>query len=201
MSLYFPSVMLCKINILLSILLHSRFVELCSRLLRLDLSDGLHSHKISLQRLAPSRSYAQYFRTRYIQRKVLLHNCINYDFHQSYSGLILGESSVTLPLDLARCSRLIPLFRGCVGHAFRKSTAGAFGPDLAKKLAILVKMEKNVMRSMELVGRERMEVAVSCPRQSAVPTAILIVEYSNNSQSGVRVVMTMFRTLRTNLVS
>ena len=47
------------------------------------------------------------------------------------------------------------------GHAFRKSTAGAFGPDLAKKLSQLVKMEKNVMRSMELVGRERMEVAVS----------------------------------------
>ena len=47
------------------------------------------------------------------------------------------------------------------GHAFRKTTAGAFGPDLAKKLSQLVKMEKNVMRSMELVGRERMEVAVS----------------------------------------
>ncbi|KAI9807863.1 MAG: Eisosome core component [Sarcosagium campestre] len=44
-------------------------------------------------------------------------------------------------------------------HAFRRSTAGAFGPDLAKKLSQLVKMEKNVMRSMELVGRERMEVA------------------------------------------
>jgi hypothetical protein len=38
------------------------------------------------------------------------------------------------------------------------------GPDLAKKLSQLVKMEKNVMRSMELVSRERMEVAVSlCP--------------------------------------
>jgi hypothetical protein len=49
------------------------------------------------------------------------------------------------------------------GHAFRKGTAGAFGPDLAKKLSQLVKMEKNVMRSMELVGRERMEVAVSHP--------------------------------------
>lgn len=45
------------------------------------------------------------------------------------------------------------------GHAFRKNAAGAFGPDLAKKLSTLVKMEKNVMRSMELVGRERMEVA------------------------------------------
>ena len=50
--------------------------------------------------------------------------------------------------------------RGNAGHAFRKSTAGAFGPDLAKKLSQLVKMEKNVMRSMELVGKERMEVAV-----------------------------------------
>lgn len=47
-----------------------------------------------------------------------------------------------------------------IGHAFRKNTAGAFGPDLAKKLSQLVKMEKNVMRSMEMVGRERMEVAV-----------------------------------------
>jgi len=50
---------------------------------------------------------------------------------------------------------------GELGHAFRKGTAGAFGPDLAKKLSQLVKMEKNVMRSMELVARERMEVAVS----------------------------------------
>jgi hypothetical protein len=46
------------------------------------------------------------------------------------------------------------------GHTFRRSTAGAFGPDLAKKLTQMVKMEKNLMRSMELVGRERMEVAV-----------------------------------------
>ncbi|KAK4964185.1 lipid-binding protein [Elasticomyces elasticus] len=46
-----------------------------------------------------------------------------------------------------------------IGHTFRRSAAGAFGPDLAKKLSQLVKMEKNVMRSMELVGRERMEVA------------------------------------------
>jgi len=48
-----------------------------------------------------------------------------------------------------------------IGHTFRRSAAGAFGPELAKKLSQLVKMEKNVMRSMELVSRERMEVAVS----------------------------------------
>ena len=49
------------------------------------------------------------------------------------------------------------------GHAFRRSAAGAFGPDLAKKLSQLVKMDKNVMRSMELVSRERMGVAVRLP--------------------------------------
>ncbi len=47
------------------------------------------------------------------------------------------------------------------GHALRRQAAGQFGPELAKKLSQLVKMEKNVMRSMELVSRERMEVAVS----------------------------------------
>ncbi|KAK6508533.1 Eisosome core component [Arthrobotrys conoides] len=49
--------------------------------------------------------------------------------------------------------------RSNFGHTFRKSAAGAFGPDLAKKLSQLVKMEKNLMRSMELVSRERREVA------------------------------------------
>lgn len=46
-----------------------------------------------------------------------------------------------------------------IGHNLRKSMAGAYGPDLSKKLSQLVKMEKNLMRSMELVGRERREVA------------------------------------------
>ncbi|EKD17161.1 meiotic expression up-regulated protein 14 [Drepanopeziza brunnea f. sp. 'multigermtubi' MB_m1] len=49
--------------------------------------------------------------------------------------------------------------KGAIGHALRRQAAGVGGPDLAKKLSQLVKMEKNVMRSMELVGRERMEVA------------------------------------------
>ncbi|EGO51435.1 sphingolipid long chain base-responsive protein LSP1 [Neurospora tetrasperma FGSC 2508] len=48
---------------------------------------------------------------------------------------------------------------GGLGHALRRNAAGAFGPDLAKKLSQLVKMEKNVMRSLEMVAKERMEVA------------------------------------------
>merc|ERR1712000_207895 len=51
------------------------------------------------------------------------------------------------------------LFKGSFGHALRRNAGGAFGPDLAKKLSQLVKMEKNVMRSLETVARERMEVA------------------------------------------
>jgi hypothetical protein len=57
-----------------------------------------------------------------------------------------------------RCCEGRPLTEW-TGHSFRRSAAGAFGPELAKKLTQLVKMEKNLMRSMELVGRERMEVA------------------------------------------
>ncbi|KAG8408991.1 lipid-binding protein, variant 2 [Metarhizium acridum] len=49
--------------------------------------------------------------------------------------------------------------KGNLGHALRRNAGGAFGPDLAKKLAQLVKMEKNVMRSLETVAKERMEVA------------------------------------------
>ncbi|ANB15843.1 lipid-binding protein PIL1 [Sugiyamaella lignohabitans] len=49
--------------------------------------------------------------------------------------------------------------KGSISHTFRRSTAGSFGPELARKLAALVKMEKNVMRSIELVARERREVA------------------------------------------
>ncbi|GJN70446.1 sphingolipid long chain base-responsive protein PIL1 [Purpureocillium lilacinum] len=49
--------------------------------------------------------------------------------------------------------------KGSFGHALRRNAGGAFGPDLAKKLSQLVKMEKNVMRSLEQVAKERMEVA------------------------------------------
>ncbi|KAL2822725.1 Eisosome component PIL1-domain-containing protein [Aspergillus cavernicola] len=61
------------------------------------------------------------------------------------------------PLSTTKTNRWMG--RGGLGHAFRKNAAGAFGPDLARKLSQLVKMEKNVMRSMELVSKERMETA------------------------------------------
>lgn len=48
---------------------------------------------------------------------------------------------------------------GSISHSFRRTAAGSFGPELSRKLASLVKMEKNVMRSIELVARERREVA------------------------------------------
>src|SRR5579859_1095468 len=38
-----------------------------------------------------------------------------------------------------------------LGFSFRKGTAGAFAPELAKRLSQLIKMEKSLMRSIELV--------------------------------------------------
>lgn len=49
--------------------------------------------------------------------------------------------------------------KGSLSHNLRRTTAGSFGPELARRLAVLVKMEKNVMRSIELVANERKEVA------------------------------------------
>jgi hypothetical protein len=81
------------------------------------------------------------------------------------------ETTLSLSLSLSPNSNtrldwlfaeIILLTYSSTGHVFRRQAAGAFGPDLSKKLSQLVKMEKNVMRSMELVGRERMEVAVGC---------------------------------------
>ena len=58
-----------------------------------------------------------------------------------------------------RCS-LYTIIDPRIGHVMRRNAGGAFGPDLAKKLSQLVKMEKNVMRSLETVAKERMDVAV-----------------------------------------
>ena len=38
-----------------------------------------------------------------------------------------------------------------LGLSFRKGAAGAFAPELAKRLSQLIKMEKSLMRSIELV--------------------------------------------------
>ncbi|KAJ4169199.1 Pyruvate decarboxylase 1 [Fusarium falciforme] len=40
-----------------------------------------------------------------------------------------------------------------------RSAAGAFGPELSRKLSQLVKIEKNVLRSMELTANERRDAA------------------------------------------
>lgn len=46
-----------------------------------------------------------------------------------------------------------------IASSLRKNAAGSFGPELAKKLAQYVKMEKNVMRALELAANERRAVA------------------------------------------
>lgn len=91
-----------------------------------------------------------------------------------------------------------------LGHALRGKTAGAFGPDLAKKLSQLVKMEKNVMRSLETVAKERMEVAVRRHLFRLQPTTIVFladIDISNNSLSGARPATRTSQMSPTSLVS
>lgn len=80
-----------------------------------------------------------------------------YSMRQSRAPTASQVENPPPPLSTTKSNRW--LGKGGIGHAFRKNAAGAFGPDLARKLSQLVKMEKNVMRSMELVARERMDVA------------------------------------------
>ncbi|KAL4784544.1 Eisosome component PIL1-domain-containing protein [Aspergillus varians] len=80
-----------------------------------------------------------------------------YSMRQSRLPTASQIESPPPPLSTTKTNRWMG--RGGIGHAFRKNAAGAFGPDLARKLSQLVKMEKNVMRSMELVSKERMETA------------------------------------------
>ncbi|CCE72646.1 Piso0_000235 [Millerozyma farinosa CBS 7064] len=49
--------------------------------------------------------------------------------------------------------------KGGIASSFRKTVAGATGPELSRKLSQYIKMEKNVMRAIELTARERRDVA------------------------------------------
>ncbi|KAK6198836.1 Pil1 eisosome component [Scheffersomyces amazonensis] len=48
---------------------------------------------------------------------------------------------------------------GSLSSSIRKTVAGSTGPELSRKLAQFVKIEKNVMRAIELTARERRDVA------------------------------------------
>lgn len=49
--------------------------------------------------------------------------------------------------------------KGGLAYSFRRNAAGAFGPELSRKLSQLVKIEKNVLRSIELAANERRDAA------------------------------------------
>jgi hypothetical protein len=121
-------------------------------------------------------------------------------------------ASLARALSVSHSSRHVALVPGpnklmpLAGHALRHRAAGAFGPDLAKKLTQLVKMEKNVMRSMEQVAKERMEVAVRrhpLPTQPLVlpPFSNVVCVCSNNYPYGAREETRTFRMLPTSWVS
>jgi hypothetical protein len=48
---------------------------------------------------------------------------------------------------------------GGISSSIKKNIAGATGPELSKKLTQYIKMEKNVMRAIELTAGERRDVA------------------------------------------
>ncbi|CCG22380.1 Pil1 eisosome component [Candida orthopsilosis Co 90-125] len=48
---------------------------------------------------------------------------------------------------------------GGLSSSIRKAAAGATGPELSRKLAQFIKMEKNLMRSIEVTSRERKDIA------------------------------------------
>lgn len=49
--------------------------------------------------------------------------------------------------------------KGGIASSFRKTVAGATGPELSRKLSQFIKIEKNVMRAIEITSNERKEVA------------------------------------------
>lgn len=49
--------------------------------------------------------------------------------------------------------------KGGIAYSFRKNAAGSWGPELSRKLSQLVKIEKNVLRSMEIASNERRDAA------------------------------------------
>lgn len=46
-----------------------------------------------------------------------------------------------------------------IATSFRKNTAGSLGPELSRKLSQMIKMEKGVLKAMELVAHERRSAA------------------------------------------
>lgn len=87
------------------------------------------------------------------------------------------------------------------GHVLRELIAGAFAPELAKKLSKYVQMEKNIMRSMDGVSNERMEVAVRFEASKITPAKTLIGTSRNNYQPGGRRAKMMSRTSQISLGS
>lgn len=63
------------------------------------------------------------------------------------------ESPIVVPKSSTKKNRFFG--PGSLANTLRRTTAGTFSPALAKKLAQLVKMEKNVMRAMEVCSHER----------------------------------------------
>ncbi|KAK4494816.1 hypothetical protein PRZ48_014172 [Zasmidium cellare] len=68
-------------------------------------------------------------------------------------------ASIKNPLPPVSVAKSRKFISDNIGHAIRKSTGGTFDPALAKKLAKLIAMEKNTLRSRETASKERIDGA------------------------------------------
>ena len=74
--------------------------------------------------------------------------------HRSYSlrqSRAPTASQIQTPPPPMSSTKGARIFNSSLSLNFRKGAAGAFAPELAKKLSQLIKMEKSLMRSIELV--------------------------------------------------
>jgi hypothetical protein len=74
--------------------------------------------------------------------------------HRSYSlrqSRAPTASQIQMPAPPPSSTKGSRFFASNIGLSFRKNTAAAFAPELAKRLTQLIKMEKSLMRSIELV--------------------------------------------------
>lgn len=95
---------------------------------------------------------------------IIISNQLQETMHRTYSlrsNRAPTASDLQNPIPVPPSSTKSPRFFGPGGlaNSFRRSTAGSFGPELSRKLAQLVKMEKNVMRAIEVCSRERRDAA------------------------------------------
>jgi len=133
------------------------------------------------------------------QRTPILSSLI-VQMHRSYSlrqSRAPTAAQILMPAPPPSSTKGSRFFAGHLGMTFRKNTAGAFAPELAKRLTQLIKMEKSLMRSIELVAQSFFLFTIDVDSRSPVSER----KSRSNSPFGAKSAMTMSLTSPINLAS